>query len=636
MQTKCEDFAKQCACQLNDRRISMIQTLIVGIEDQESFTFKEMIAILRGFKNYSEVKPSDALKEKLIQCAQNYIDNETDIQASDAFQMLKFSRGVIEFGVGILRPLLIVCTRRRLCLTGVFDKEFDELCKDPNIRAILREPVFTEFPLDTPQISDNRIMKLWRHVGHMQTDPMTTPPLNVSRQTVPDVVEPGEGAGASEIEIASVQNGSGQPALDVVAALPVDPSETAREGVYQGNGSSVHGTVNNTHHHHHYGRDPPERNPERNPDPPERNPERNPDPTSSVMEMKNFFTRCGVVATLLYMTDPDQFFKLTAFSYRAPSSLNKAGVKYFREIFGGSNTDKNADHMAHPGSSSDKNGDHRTHWDVPGASANSSRGKTHHKSPSQSPDISKGAAEGERYDLEGFEIDPRGSSSYDDRPFNVSVETNPSKRHIPGWTRYSPLEERKNGSGPQRGFPRSGKHPFGYYPDYNTPGSSSDKNGSGPERGFPRSGKFPFRDFSDYNTPGSSSDKNGSGPGAASGANANTSSNTAEDKNDKKTEDIDEDEYVLEIVKTMYTYIQVGWKGIDTFTRAFTLGQQLEYIISAMGVFTGSAVVMCKHFSRGVAHVLPDPGAAMLEAARVVAQAGQQRAHRYKGNIGNK
>ena len=598
MQRKCEDFAKQCACQLNDRRISMIQTLIVGIEDQESFTFKEMIAILRGFKNYSEVKPSDALKEKLIQCAQNYIDNETDIQASDAFQMLKFSRGVIEFGVGILRPLLIVCMRRRLCLTGVFDKEFDELCKDPNIRAILREPVFTEFPLDTPQISDNRIMKLWRHVGHMQTDPMTTPPLNVSRQTVPDVVEPGEGAGGSEIEIESVQNGSGQPALDVVAALPVDPSETAREGVYQGNGSSVHGTVNNTHHHHHYGRDPPERNQ---------------DPTSSVMEMKNFFTRCGVVATLLYMTNPDQFFKLAAFSYRAPSSLNKAGVKYFREIFGGSNTDKNADPGAHPGSSSDKNGDHMTHWDVPGASANSSRGKTHHKSPSQSPDISKGAAEGERYDLEGFEIDPRGSSSYDDRPFNISVETNPSKRHIPGWTRYSPLEERKNGSGPQRGFPRSGKHPFGYFPDYNTPGSSSDKKGSG--------------------------------PGAASGANANTSSNTAEDKNDKKTEDIDEDEYVLEIVKTMYTYIQVetmytyiqvGWKGIDAFTRAFTLGQQLEYIISAMGVFTGSAVVMCKHFSRGVAHVLPDPGAAMLEAARVVAQAGQDRTHRYKGNIGNK
>lgn len=596
MQTKCEDFAKQCACQLTDRRRSMIQTLIVEIEDQESFTFKEMIAILKGFKNYREVKPSDALKEKLIQCAQNYIDNETDIQASDAFEMLKFSRGVIEFGAGILRPLLIVYTRRRRYFTGVFDNEFDELCKDPNIRAILREPLFTEFTLDTPQISDNRIMKLWSHVGHMQTDPMTTPPLNVSRQTVPDVVEPGEGAGASEIETASVQNGSGQPALDVVAALPVDPSETAREGVYQGNGSSVHGTVHNNTTNHFYGSDP------RKP-----NPERKPDPTSSVMEMKNFFTRCGVVATLLYMTDPDHFFKLTAFSYRAPSSLNKAGVKYFHEIFGGSNTDKNADHMAHPGSSSDKNGDHRAHRDVPGASAKSSRGKTHHKSPSQSPDISKGAAEGERCDLEGFEFDARGSSSYDDRPFNVSVETNPSKRHIPGWTRYSPLEERKNRSGPQRGFPRSGN-------------------------------------FSENNTPGSSSDKNGSGPGAASGANANTSSNTAEDKNDKKTEDIVKDENVLEIVKTMYTYIQVemmytyiqvGWKGIDAFTRAFTLGQQLEYIISAMGVFTGSAVVMCKHFSRGVAHVLPDPGTAMLKAARAVAQAGQQRTHRYKGDIGN-
>jgi hypothetical protein len=158
MQRICDEFANLCERTLNPRGIQRIQTIIVEIEDQESFTFDEMIGILRGFHHYIEIKPNDDLKQKLIECAQDYVDTEIDKQASDAFKILKFSRGVIKLGVEILRPLLLVCTRRRQYLMN--ENEFDELCKDRNLQEILRETMFTQFPLGNPQFSDRKLLDL--------------------------------------------------------------------------------------------------------------------------------------------------------------------------------------------------------------------------------------------------------------------------------------------------------------------------------------------------------------------------------------------------------------------------------------------------------------------------------------------
>jgi hypothetical protein len=217
MQNRCVEFANLCNSRsFTDRMRLRIQTIIVEIEDQESFTFDEMIGILSGFQNYrggSSIKPNDDLKQKLIECAQAYVDTEIDKQASDAFKILKFSRGVIELGVGILRPLLLVCTRRRQHLVN--ENEFDELCKDRNLKEILRETVFTQFPLDNPQFSDRKLLDLLRNA--LSTMPETEelfqdawPRSNNSRQTVPHVVEL-EPAGISDIALASVQQRSGCP-----------------------------------------------------------------------------------------------------------------------------------------------------------------------------------------------------------------------------------------------------------------------------------------------------------------------------------------------------------------------------------------------------------------------------------------
>ncbi len=77
MQKMCVEFANLCTSKsITERMRLRIQTIIVEIEDQESFAFDEMIGILRGFHHYREIKPNNDLKQKLIDCAQAHVDTE--------------------------------------------------------------------------------------------------------------------------------------------------------------------------------------------------------------------------------------------------------------------------------------------------------------------------------------------------------------------------------------------------------------------------------------------------------------------------------------------------------------------------------------------------------------------------------
>ncbi len=86
MQNKCVELANLCKRTLfTDSMRLRIETIILEIEDQEFFTFDEMLGILSGFQSYTEessTNPTDDLKQKLIACAQSYVDTEGDIQTS--------------------------------------------------------------------------------------------------------------------------------------------------------------------------------------------------------------------------------------------------------------------------------------------------------------------------------------------------------------------------------------------------------------------------------------------------------------------------------------------------------------------------------------------------------------------------
>jgi hypothetical protein len=238
-------------------------------------------------------------------------------------------------------------------------------------------------------------------------------------QTVPHVVEL-EPAGISDIALASVQQRSGQTVPGVVHLEPAGISDIALVSVHQRSGQIIPSVAH--------------------PEPVEKeaipqtvvnvsvnvgeggNKKNSGD---SVEVNKKFLTACALVVAYTYWQNPNLMFKspkteengasfLNAIGSYAQNRMIKSFVKKISDKFGGSNIDKNGDHSAHAGGA---------HRDVPGDIANSSRGKTYHKSPSQSPDISKGAVEGEIYDLEEFEFDARGSSSYDDRPFIVLADT---------------------------------------------------------------------------------------------------------------------------------------------------------------------------------------------------------------------
>jgi hypothetical protein len=96
------------------------------IEQQTTFSCDDVINILKGFRNYKEQKPSEALKQKLTRWVRTYGEKHIE-SACDAFQILKYSDGVID--AGTLRPLLHACRERRENLLDTEKPEFDAICK---------------------------------------------------------------------------------------------------------------------------------------------------------------------------------------------------------------------------------------------------------------------------------------------------------------------------------------------------------------------------------------------------------------------------------------------------------------------------------------------------------------------------
>jgi hypothetical protein len=113
-----------------------IPDLIALIEAQEHLRVQDVIDTLKGFQNYTENKPSEALKQKLSRWVETYGKNHIDI-ARDAFQILKYSEGVID--AGTLRPLLEVCIERREKLLAEDQIELDAICKTWSVSPPLRQ-----------------------------------------------------------------------------------------------------------------------------------------------------------------------------------------------------------------------------------------------------------------------------------------------------------------------------------------------------------------------------------------------------------------------------------------------------------------------------------------------------------------
>jgi hypothetical protein len=96
------------------------------IEQQKTFSCDDVINILKGFQIYKENKPSAALRQKLTRWVETYGKKHIDI-ARDAFQILKYSEGVID--AGTLQPLLRACRERRENLLDEEKLEFDAICR---------------------------------------------------------------------------------------------------------------------------------------------------------------------------------------------------------------------------------------------------------------------------------------------------------------------------------------------------------------------------------------------------------------------------------------------------------------------------------------------------------------------------
>jgi hypothetical protein len=117
---------------------AQIPDLIALIESQEHLQVEDVIDTLKGFQNYTENKPSEALKQKLSRWVETYGKKHIDI-ARDAFQILKYSEGVIECDAETLRPLLRACIERRENLLADDQTELDAICKTRSVSPPLRQ-----------------------------------------------------------------------------------------------------------------------------------------------------------------------------------------------------------------------------------------------------------------------------------------------------------------------------------------------------------------------------------------------------------------------------------------------------------------------------------------------------------------